>query len=93
MRSSSAALSQVARTGLPWRREADLSRTLRSPKDIELLAAADALGFAGTLWDWREHLIGPGTQPPHFVIDLGGLLVLGVLAFSGKVDFRSRRTR
>ena len=36
------------------------------------------------------HLIGPGIQPPHFVIDLGGLLVLGVLAFSGKVDFRSR---
>lgn len=67
-----------------------MSWTLRSPKAVDLLAVAYALGVAGTLWDWREHLIGPGTQPPHFVIDLGGLLVLGVLAFSGKVDFRSR---
>lgn len=67
-----------------------MSRTLRSPRAIELLAVAYALGVAGTLWDWREHLIGPGTQLPHFVIDLGGLLVLGVLAFSGKIDFRSR---
>lgn len=67
-----------------------MSRTLRSPGAIELLAVAYALGVAGTLWDWREHLIGPGTQPPHFIIDLGGLIVLGVLAFSGKVDFRSR---
>lgn len=67
-----------------------MSRTLRSPKAIELLALAYALGVAGTLWDWREHLIGPGTQPPHLVIDVGGLLVLGVLAFSGNVDFRSR---
>jgi hypothetical protein len=64
-----------------------LSRTLRSPN---LLALAYALGVAGTLWDWREHLLGPGTQPPHLVIDLGGLLVLLVLAFSGKVDFHSR---
>lgn len=62
----------------------------RRPKAIELLALAYGLGVAGTLWDWREHLIGPGTQPPHFVIDLGGLIVLGVLAFSGKLDFRSR---
>ena len=90
MRSGDAALSQVGRTGLLWRRGADLSRTVRNPKAIELLALAYALGVAGTLWDWREHLIGPGTQPPHFVIDLGGLIVLGVLAFSGKVDFRSR---
>lgn len=67
-----------------------MSRTLPSPKAIELLALAYALGVAGTVWDWREHLLGPGTQAPHFVIDLGGLVVLGVLAFSGKVDFRSR---
>jgi hypothetical protein len=66
------------------------SRNLRSPKPVELLALAYALGVAGTLWDWREHLLGPGIQPPHLVIDLGGLLVLAVLAFSGKMDFRSR---
>ena len=65
-------------------------RSLRRPKPVELLALAYALGAAGTLWDWRQHLLGPGTQPPHFVIDLGGLLVLAVLAFSGKMDYRSR---
>jgi hypothetical protein len=65
-------------------------RSLRSPKPIELLALAYALGVAGTVWDWREHLLGPGTQPPHLVIDLGGLLVLAVLAFSGRMDYRSR---
>ena len=67
-----------------------MSSRLRAPKPIELLAVGYGLGLAGTLWDWREHLLGPGTQPPHLVIDLGGLTVLGVLAFSGKVDFRSR---
>jgi hypothetical protein len=63
---------------------------IREPKAIELLAFAYGLGVAGTLWDWREHLLGPGTQPPHLVIDLGGLLVISVLAFSGKIDLRSR---
>lgn len=57
---------------------------------LGLLTLAYALGIAGTLWDWHDHLIGPGTQPPHLLIDLGGLLVVGVLAFSGKTDFRSR---
>lgn len=66
------------------------ARNLREPKPIELLAFAYALGVAGTLWDWREHLVGPGTQPPHLVIDLGGLLVISVLAFSGRIDLRSR---
>jgi hypothetical protein len=66
------------------------TRGVRSPKVIELLALAYALGVAGTLWDWREHLLGPGTQPPHLVIDLGGILVLAVLAFSGRIDYRSR---
>ncbi|HVC76492.1 MAG TPA: hypothetical protein VND96_08240 [Candidatus Micrarchaeaceae archaeon] len=65
-------------------------RSLRNPKPVELLALAYALGVAGTLWDWREHLLGPGTQPPHLLIDLGGLLVLAVLAFSGRMDFLSR---
>ena len=65
-------------------------RSLRNPKPVELLALAYGLGVAGTLWDWREHLLGPGTQPPHLLIDLGGLLVLAVLAFSGRMDFRSR---
>ena len=66
------------------------ARNFREPKAIELLAFAYALGVAGTLWDWREHLLGPGTQPPHFVIDLGGLLVISALAFSGRIDLRSR---
>src|SRR5229473_1234960 len=66
------------------------ARNFREPKAIELLAFAYALGVAGTLWDWREHLVGPGTQPPHLVIDLGGLLVISALAFSGKIDLRSR---
>jgi hypothetical protein len=66
------------------------THNLREPKAIELLAFAYALGVAGTLWDWREHLVGPGTQPPHLVIDLGGLLVVSVLAFSGRIDPRSR---
>jgi hypothetical protein len=65
-------------------------RKVREPRAIELLVFAYALGVAGTLWDWREHLLGPGTQPPHLVIDLGGLLVISVLAFSGKIDLRSR---
>src|SRR6266446_4052085 len=56
------------------------ARNFREPKAIELLAFAYALGVAGTLWDWREHLLGPGTQPPHLVIDLGGLLVISALA-------------
>jgi len=66
------------------------ARNFREPKAIELLAFAYALGVAGTLWDWREHLVGPGTQPPHLVIDLGGLLVISALAFSGRIDLRSR---
>ncbi len=63
---------------------------VRNPNAVRVLTVAYALGVVGTIWDWYEHLIGPGTQPPHIVIDLGGLLVLGVLAFSGKTDFRSR---
>ena len=66
------------------------ARDFREPKAIELLAFAYALGVAGTLWDWREHLLGPGTQPPHLVIDLGGLVVISALAFSGRIDLRSR---
>jgi hypothetical protein len=57
---------------------------------VGLLAVAYGLGVAGTLWDWHDHLFGPGTQPPHLLSDLGGLVVLGVLAFSGKTDLRSR---
>jgi hypothetical protein len=63
---------------------------VRGSPAVALLALAYTLGVAGTLWDWHDHLIGPGTQPPHLVIDLGGLIVLGVLAFSGKTDLRSR---
>ncbi len=68
----------------------EMRSKFRDPSGVELLAGAYTLGVVGTLWDWYEHLIGPGAQPPHVVIDLGGLLVLGVLAFSGKTDFRSR---
>ncbi len=66
------------------------SPIFREPKAIELLAIGYALGVVGTVWDWREHLLGPGTQPPHFVITLGGLLVISALAFSGRIDLRSR---
>ena len=61
----------------------------RRPRAVAILALAYALGVAGTLWDWHDHLIGSGTQPPHLVIDLGGLVVLGVLAFSGKTALRA----
>ena len=47
------------------------------------LLAAYLLGVAGTLWDWREHFLGVSSQAPHLVIDLGGLLAIGVLAFTG----------
>lgn len=57
---------------------------------VGILALAYALGVTGTLWDWHDHLIGPGTQPPHLLIDLSGLVVLGILAFSGKMELRSR---
>jgi len=67
-----------------------LSHRVRNPNALELLTLAYALGVSGTIWDWREHSIGAGTQPPHFVINLGGLVVLAVLAFSGKIDLRSR---
>jgi len=65
-------------------------RVVSRPTAVPLLAAAYGLGVAGTLWDWHDHLTGPGTQLPHLVIDLGGLVVLGVLAFSGNTDLRSR---
>jgi len=49
---------------------------------IHLLMAAYLLGVAGTLWDWHEHYLGISNQVPHLVIDVGGLLAIGVLAFS-----------
>lgn len=48
------------------------------------------MGVAGALWDWREHLIGGGIQPPHFLQDAGGILALAVLAFAGQSRFRQR---
>src|SRR5437899_12596681 len=66
------------------------ARNFREPKAIELLAFAYALGVVGTLWDWREHLLGPGTQAPHLVIYVGGLLDTPALAFIGRIDLRSR---
>lgn len=62
----------------------------RELSSVELLGVGYGVGVVGTLWDWREHLLGPGSQPPHVLIDIGALLVLGVLAFSGRVDLRSR---
>ena len=49
---------------------------------LELLLGAYSLGVAGTLWDWREHYLGFSVQAPHLVIDIGGLVAIGVLAFS-----------
>lgn len=50
---------------------------------IQLLLAAYLMGVVGTLWDWREHFLGVNNQAPHLVIDVGGLLAIGVLAFTG----------
>jgi hypothetical protein len=50
---------------------------------IQLLLVAYLMGVAGTLWDWREHFLGVNNQAPHLVIDVGGLLAIGVLAFTG----------
>ena len=57
-------------------------RTLRLTP-IHGLLAAYVLGVAGTLWDWREHFLGFSNQAPHVVIDVGGLLAIGLLAFTG----------
>ncbi len=64
--------------------------SVRKPTSLELLVFGYALGFLGTVWDWWEHLVGPGTQPPHLVIDTGGFVVLGTLAFASKVQLRGR---
>lgn len=52
-----------------------------------LLAVAYLGGVTGTLWDWREHFVGISNQAPHALIDLSGLLVVGVLAFTGWRSF------
>ena len=54
------------------------------------LLAAYLLGVAGTLWDWREHFVGVSSQAPHLVIDAGGLLAIGVLAFTDWDQIRGR---
>src|SRR5260370_26696400 len=66
------------------------TRNFREPKAIELLAFAYALGVAGTLWDWREYLPCPGTQPPPPVIYLGGRLVISAFGFNGRNNIHSR---
>jgi hypothetical protein len=63
---------------------------IESGRAVRLLAIAYAMGVAGALWDWREHLIGGGIQPPHFLQDAGGVLALAVLAFVGHARFRAR---
>ena len=57
---------------------------------VHLLALAYLMGVAGSLWDWHEHLIGVSNQFPHVVIDVGGLLAIGVLAFSGWQEVSNR---
>jgi hypothetical protein len=52
------------------------------PRLVQALALAYLLGVAGTLWDWREHYLGLSVQAPHLLIDVGGLLAIGVLAFT-----------
>jgi hypothetical protein len=54
------------------------------------LLAAYLLGVAGTLWDWREHYLGLSVQAPHLVIDAGGLLAIGILAFTDWDQIRGR---
>ncbi len=54
------------------------------------LLGAYLLGVAGTLWDWREHFLGVSSQAPHLVIDAGGLLAIGVLAFTDWDQIRGR---
>lgn len=49
---------------------------------VHLLAIAYLVGVAGSLWDRHEHLIGASNQFSHVAIDVGGLLAIGVLAFS-----------
>ena len=65
------------------------SRPAASRSAVAVLALAYTLGVMGTLWDWHDHMVGPGTMPPHVVIDVGGVVVLGVLAFSGRAAPRS----
>ena len=57
---------------------------------MHLLLGAYLLGVIGTLWDWREHFLGVSTQAPHLVIDAGGLLAIGVLAFTDWDRIRGR---
>jgi len=57
---------------------------------VHALLAAYLLGVAGTLWDWREHFLGVSSQAPHLVIDAGGLLAIGVLAFTDWDQIRGR---
>jgi len=63
---------------------------VRRPTSLELIVSGYALGIVGTVWDWWEHLVGPGIQPPHLLIDAGGFVVLATLAFSHRVELRGR---
>lgn len=56
---------------------------MRRIGSIQLLLVAYLMGVAGTLWDWREHFLGVNNQATHLVINVGGLLAIGVLAFTG----------
>ena len=56
---------------------------MRRIGSIQLLLVAYLMGVAGTLWDWREHFLGVNNQAAHLVINAGGLLAIGVLAFTG----------
>ena len=57
---------------------------------MHALLGAYLLGVIGTLWDWREHFLGVSSQAPHLVIDAGGLLAIGVLAFTDWDRIRGR---
>jgi hypothetical protein len=48
----------------------------RMPPTEILFTLGYGLGVVGSLWDRRQHLAGIITQPPHFTIDAGGLLVV-----------------
>ena len=60
-----------------------MSQLRLSLRAEHLLVVGYVGGVAGTLWDWREHYMGVSNQAPHALIDLSGLLIVGILGFSG----------
>ncbi len=51
---------------------------------IYLLALGSGFGVVGSLWNWWQHIRGVVLQPPPFLIDIDGLLVIAVLTFADR---------